>query len=172
MPSQRSSRWPACESVQACRALSRTDVLSSAPDLMSSPQMPARLRRRSHTVYCRGLYLPPIRRTRTDQCPAPEAAVGECLVIDEQFRTHTYVKVDHKSENRFLENVSAVWLSAAAPALYAREVDRNPTDGSTRRTSTAAATRLTALAHSPAEERAVALQNGLKLQMRWRGWQP
>ena len=28
---------------------------------------------------------------RTDQCPPPEAAIGECLMIEEQFRTHGYV---------------------------------------------------------------------------------
>ncbi len=28
---------------------------------------------------------------RTDQCPPPEAAIGECLMIEEQFRTHAYV---------------------------------------------------------------------------------
>ena len=31
---------------------------------------------------------------RTDQCPAPEAAVGECLMYDEQFRTHIYGKYE------------------------------------------------------------------------------
>jgi outer membrane receptor protein involved in Fe transport len=31
---------------------------------------------------------------RTDQCPAPKAPLGECLTIDEQFRTLSYVSYD------------------------------------------------------------------------------
>lgn len=31
---------------------------------------------------------------RTDQCPAPKAPLGECLVIDEQFRTLAYAAYD------------------------------------------------------------------------------
>lgn len=32
---------------------------------------------------------------RTDQCPPPEQATGECLVFEEQFRTHVYGAVEH-----------------------------------------------------------------------------
>ncbi|MCB9527440.1 MAG: TonB-dependent receptor [Myxococcales bacterium] len=44
---------------------------------------------------------------RTDQCPPPEQATGECLTFDEQFRTHVYGEVEHAPGAALLDAFTA-----------------------------------------------------------------
>lgn len=44
---------------------------------------------------------------RTDQCPPPEQATGECLVYDEQFRTHIYGEVEQSPGAALLDRYTA-----------------------------------------------------------------
>lgn len=44
---------------------------------------------------------------RTDQCPPPEQATGECLIYEEQFRTHVYGEVEHSPATALLDNFTA-----------------------------------------------------------------
>ncbi|MEE2787923.1 MAG: TonB-dependent receptor [Myxococcota bacterium] len=46
---------------------------------------------------------------RTDQCPPPEAAKGECLIMLEQFRTHAYAKVDTKLNLILMDRMNAAF---------------------------------------------------------------
>ncbi|MGC6418971.1 MAG: TonB-dependent receptor [Bradymonadia bacterium] len=106
---------------------------------------------------------------RTDQCPAPEAAVGECLVIDEQFRTHTYVKVDHKSENQFSKNISAAFGYQRQHQRYTLvRPDRNPTDGFDTTNINGGRDAIDGIgAFTRLESAPLSFENGLKLQVRY-----
>ena len=56
---------------------------------------------------------------RTDQCPPPEAAIGECLNYDEQFRTHVYAKWAYEPKTRFMNTMeTSVSFSAPTSAIY------------------------------------------------------
>lgn len=67
---------------------------------------------------------------RTDQCPSPEAAIGECLIIEEQFRTHAFIKYDRELGFATLERLSAASSFQRQHQKYLlTRPDRNPTDG-------------------------------------------
>lgn len=66
---------------------------------------------------------------RTDQCPPPEQATGECLIYEEQFRTHVYGSVQHTPAWALLDN----WRFAAGfqrqhQRYRLTRPDRNPGD--------------------------------------------
>lgn len=67
---------------------------------------------------------------RTDQCPPPEQATGECLIFEEQFRTHVYAAIEHAPETAALY----AWRAAAGfqrqhQRYRLTRPDRNPNDG-------------------------------------------
>jgi outer membrane receptor protein involved in Fe transport len=66
---------------------------------------------------------------RTDQCPAPEAAVGECLVYDEQFRTHVYAKYEADLQKPTVDTLQlALSYQRQHQSYQLIRPDRNPAD--------------------------------------------
>ncbi len=67
---------------------------------------------------------------RTDQCPAPEAAVGECLIFEEQFRTHVYQKLDSEIDTQVVSSLSAAMSYQRQHQRHSLvRPDRNTSDG-------------------------------------------
>lgn len=67
---------------------------------------------------------------RTDQCPPPEQATGECLVYEEQFRTHVYGAVEHGPELALLDGWRAAFGFQRQHQRYRlTRPDRSPGDG-------------------------------------------
>ena len=67
---------------------------------------------------------------RTDQCPPPEQATGECLTYEEQFRTHVYGSVEHAPAWALLDRWSAALGFQRQHQRYVLgRPDRSPTDG-------------------------------------------
>ncbi len=73
---------------------------------------------------------------RTDQCPPPEAAVGECLVFDEQFRTHGYLRIEGEARTQIMSSYrGAVSYQRQHQRSSLNRPDRNPGDEIDTRTT-------------------------------------
>ncbi|MCA9539792.1 MAG: TonB-dependent receptor [Myxococcales bacterium] len=67
---------------------------------------------------------------RTDQCPPPEAATNECLVFEEQFRTHVYGKFEYEPETLALRRFeTALSYQRQHQRHRLARADRTPGDG-------------------------------------------
>jgi outer membrane receptor protein involved in Fe transport len=66
---------------------------------------------------------------RTDQCPPPEAAIGECLMIEEQFRTHAYLGISDDLNLPLVEKYkSAISFQRQHQYFVLTRPDRNSND--------------------------------------------
>ncbi len=67
---------------------------------------------------------------RTDQCPPPEQATGECLIYEEQFRTHVYGSVEQGPGWALLDRWTAAFGYQRQHQRYRlTRPDRTPGDG-------------------------------------------
>lgn len=66
---------------------------------------------------------------RTDQCPPPEAAIGECLMIEEQFRTHAYLAMNNELNLPLLDQYkTAISFQRQHQHYVLTRPDRNSND--------------------------------------------
>jgi len=61
---------------------------------------------------------------RTDLCPAPEAPKNACLMIEEQFRTLAFVRLEHRDPDAVL--LSAATITIAFQNQHERRSNRRP----------------------------------------------
>ena len=67
---------------------------------------------------------------RTDQCPPPEAAISDCLTIDEQARSQLHLQSSHRSPLGLLARIDyAIGFQRQAQDYTRARPDRVPSDG-------------------------------------------